>query len=262
MLSFLIRNLLVRLMMGRYTRIVALCATVFLSSCSHSIEPLKHSDLERWVRAYENIASVSPKLLDQKRASRAGALLACSACRSTLEEQVVKAGFPDLRAFLVIDTRIRVAQVNFLHRQMTKALVSLDHGVQAGAKESCPPLGSFDTKQQMVENSMTLVCWVLTKKVEQMRKTSEIEDAILRKMTIERDVVFVGENYATLDRAISDQRLIEDYRADLSPEEKNSPDPQRVQACNRLKLGFGDVQDKTKCPEIKTPLIRPSFQGG
>lgn len=72
-------------------------------------------------------------------------------------------------------------------------------------------------------------------------------------MTIESDVVFVGENYASLDRVFSNQRLIEDYRSELLPEEKNSPDPQRVRACNRLELGLGDAQDKTRCPEIKTP---------
>ena len=88
-----------------------------------------------------------------------------------------------------------------------------------------------------------------------MRKTSEIENTIISKMTIESDVAFVSENYATLDRTISDQRLIEDYRNDLSPEEENSPDPQRVQACNRLKLGLGDPQDNTKCPDIKTALL-------
>jgi len=224
-----------------------------LSSCGHSFEPLKHSDLERWVRAYENIASVSSDLLDQKRASRAGTLLACSACRSTLEDQVTKAGYPNLQAFLVIDTRIRAAEVAFLHRQMTNALDSLDHGMQADAKESCAPTGSSDLNQRMVEHGITLVCWVLAKKVEKMRKTSEIEDAVISKMTVESDVVFVSENYATLDRTISDMRLLEDYRNDLLPEEKGSLDLQRVRACNRLKLGLGDEQDKIKCPEIIPP---------
>ena len=239
-------------MIKSYARVIALCTTMFLSSCDHSVQPLKPSDLERWVRAYENIASVSPNLLDKKRNSRAGTLLACSACRSILEDQVVKAGYPSLQAFLVVDTRIRVAQVDFLHRQMTNALDSVEQGVKADLK-SCTRSDSSDPNQRMVEHSMTLVCWVLVKKVEQMRKTSGIEDAIISKMTIESDVVFVSENYATLDRTLSDTRLIEDYRNDLSPEEKNSPDPQRVQACNRLKLGLGDGYDKTKCPEIKSP---------
>jgi hypothetical protein len=240
-------------MMKSYTRVIALCAAMFLCSCGHSFEPLKHSDLERWVRAYENIASVSPNLLDQKRVSRAGTLLACPACRSILEDQVIKAGYPNLQAFLVIDTRIRVAEVDFLHRQMTKALDSLDHAVQADAKGSCAPKGSSDPNQRMVEHSITLVCWVLAKKVEQMKKSSEIEDAVISKMTIESDVVFISANYATLDRTLSDTRLIEDYRNDLLPEEKGSLDPQRVRACNRLKLGLGDKQDKSKCPEIITP---------
>jgi len=241
-------------MIQRFSQIVALCGTIFLGSCSRPIEPLDHGDLERWVRAYGNIASISPKLLDQKRAVRASTLLTCSACRSTLEEQVVKAGYPNLPAFLVIDTRIKAAQVNVLHRQMTKALDSLDREFQADTKEPCVSSGPRDQNQQMVEHGMTLVCWVLAKKVEQMRKTSEVEDAIISKMTIESDVVFVGKNYATLDRAMSDQRLIEDYRIDLSSEEKNSPDPQRLQACNRLELGLGDDKGKTKCPAIrKTP---------
>ena len=244
-------------MMKRYARVIALCATMLLSSCGHSVEPLKPQDLELWVRAYENIASVSPDLLDQKRASRAGTLLACSACRSTLGDQVVKAGYPSLQAFLVIDTRIRVAQVDFLHRQMTNALDSLDHGLQADAKESCTRSGSPDPNRRMMERGMTLICWVLAKKVEQMRKTSEIEDAVISKMTIESDVVFVSENYATLDRTLSDTRLIEDYRNDLLPEEKDSLDPQRVRACNRLELGLGDEKDKTKCPEIKTHEFWP-----
>jgi hypothetical protein len=239
-------------MMKIYARVIALCVTMFFSSCGHSVEPLKPRDLKRWVRAYKNIASVSPILLDQKRASRAGTLLACSACRSTLEDQVVKAGYPNLQAFFFIDTRIRVAQVDLLHRQMTNALDSLDHEVQADAKESCTRSGSLDPDQRMMERSMTLVCWVLAKKVEQMRKTSGLEDAIISKMTIESDVVFVSENYATLDRTLSDTRLIEDYRNEMLPEEKNSLDPQRVQACNRLKLGLGDEKDKTTCPEIKT----------
>lgn len=157
-------------MMKRYANIIAFCTTIFLGSCSHSIEPLKHSDLERWVRAYGNIASVSPKLLDQKRASRADVLLACSACRSTLEEQVVKAGYPDLGAFLVIDTRIKVAQADFLHRQMTSALNALDHEVQAGAKESCMSSGLSHPTRPMVEHGMMLICWALAKKVEQMKK--------------------------------------------------------------------------------------------
>ena len=108
---------------------------------------------------------------------------------------------------------------------------------------------------------MTLICWVLVKKVEQMRKTSEIEDAVISKMTIESDVVFVSENYATLDRTLSDARLIEDYRNDLLPEEKDSLDPQRVRACNRLELGLGDEKDKIKCPDIKTPhrWVPPKF---
>ena len=257
MLSFLIVSLLVRLMMKRYTGIVALCATVFVGSCSQSIEPLKQSELERWVRAYENIAMASPDLLDKKRASRASTLLACAVCRSTLEELVVDAGYPNLPAFLVIDARIRVAQVYFLHRQMTNALDSLYDGVRGDATQPCIPSGSLGTNQQIVENGITLICWVLTKKIEQIKKTGELEDAIIRKMTIESDVAFVSKNYATLDRTTSDQRLIDDYRNDLSPDEKNSPDPQRAQACNRLKIGLGDAQDKSKCPDIKTPLIRP-----
>lgn len=240
-------------MMKSYTRGITFCAAILLSSCGYSFEPLTHSDLERWVRAYGNITSVSPKLLDQKRASRADTLLACSACRSTLEDQVIKAGYPNLQAFLVIDTRIRLAEVDFLHRQMTKALDSLDHAVQADAKESCAPKGSSDPNQRMVEHSITLVCWALAKKVEQMKKSSEIEDVVISKMTIESDVVFVSANYATLDRTLSDTRLIEDYRNDLLPEEKSSPDPQHVRACDRLKLGLGDEQDKSKCPEIIKP---------
>lgn len=245
----------------RYTEIAAaLCFTLILGGCNHAIEPLKRSDLERWVRAYENIAAVSPKLLDQKRASRADTVLTCSACRSTLEDQLVKAGYPNLRTFLVIDTRIRAAQVDFLHRQMTIAFKLVDNGVREQAKEKCVTSGSADANQQIVEHSMALVCWVLTKKIEQMRQTSELEDAIISKMTIESDVVFVGENYATVDRAGSDQRLIEEYRNGQSPEEKHAPNPKRVQACNRLELGLGDAQDKTTCPEIKAPLQRPIFQ--
>lgn len=235
--------------MKRYARTMSLCFAVVLSSCSQSIEPLKHSDLQRWVRAYENIASASPALLDQKRASRSGSLLACSACRSTLQDQVVKAGYPSLPAFLLIDTRIKAAELDFLHRQMTNALDALDQGVRAEAKKSCVSSDSSVPDQQIVEHGLSLVCWILVKKLEQMKKTSGMEDAIISKITIENDVVFVGENFATLDRTLSDQRLIDEFRNGLLPEEKNSPDPQRVQACKRLKLGLGDAQDRTKCPK-------------
>lgn len=241
-------------MMKLYARIISLCVTIFLSGCNHSIKPLNDSDLERWIHAYENITAVSPTLLQQKRASREGTLLTCSACRSILEAQVVKAGYSNLPEFFVIDMRIRVAQVDFLHRQMTKAVDSLSQGVKAEAKESCVSSGSSDPDQQLVEHGLSLVCWVLVKRVEQMSKTSRMEDAIISKITIESDVVFVGENYATMDRTLSDQRLIEDYRYDLSPEAKRSPDPQRAQACDRLALGLGDAQDRAKCPGIRNAV--------
>lgn len=235
-------------MMKRHARLILLCATMFLAGCGESFEPLQRSDLERWVRAYENIAVVSPALLEQKRASGADSVLTCSTCRSTLGDQVVKAGYPNLQSFVITDTRIKVAQIDFLHRKMTSILGSLDDAARAEAKKSCVASDSSDPDKQIVAHGLSLICWMLVRHVEQMKKTSAMEDAIISKISIESDVVFVGENYATMDRTMSDERLIEDYGHSLSPQERNSPDRQRIRACNRLELGFGDAQDKATCP--------------
>ncbi|MBA53936.1 MAG: hypothetical protein CMK89_05725 [Pseudomonadales bacterium] len=77
-----------------------------LGACDTNPLALTEEDVERYIRAYENIAEVSGELEQARIDSKSLTIFDCEECRSIWRRAVQDAGYSDLKRFMLADLRI------------------------------------------------------------------------------------------------------------------------------------------------------------
>ena len=77
-----------------------------LGACDSNPLALTEEDVERYIRAYENIAKVSGELEQARIDSKSLTIFDCEECRSIWRRAVQDAGYSNLKSFMLADLRI------------------------------------------------------------------------------------------------------------------------------------------------------------
>lgn len=77
-----------------------------LGACDSNPLALTEEDVERYIRAYENIANVSGELEQARINSQSFTIFDCEECRSIWRRAVQDAGYSNLKSFMLADLRI------------------------------------------------------------------------------------------------------------------------------------------------------------
>jgi len=189
-------------------KILAFFAIILISGCDFLPGPLTDEDIEKYVAAYENIAEVSPILEKQKKDSNSSSVLTCTECYSTLNDAVVKAGYKDLKDFLIADTRIHLTLRYYTYAQITKIVGEASNGVTPEEFCAIPEhIQNSKDPQEVKKQCENIKVWA-----GYLKTISNAIYAIAEKLLTDGDIAVVAKNIEGIEKALFNPKLVDDFR--------------------------------------------------
>lgn len=185
---------------------------LILSGCDFLPKPLTDKDIEQYIKAYQNIAEVSPILEKQKKESGSVTIFTCKECYSTLNDAVVKAGYDDLQQFLVADTRIHLTLKYYAYASIAKLVGEAGGEVseKIPAEEICAiPENIQNSKdpQEMKTQCENIKIWS-----GYLAKISKTIYAIAEKLINDSDMAVVARHAEAIESALFNPKLVDEFR--------------------------------------------------
>lgn len=180
----------------------------FISGCDFLPKPLTDQDIEKYIAAYENIAEASPSLEKQKRDSNSSTVLTCAECYNTLNDAVVKAGYKDLKDFLIADTRIHLTLRYYTYAQITKIVGEASSGVTPEEFCAVPErIQNSKDPEQVKKQCENIKVWA-----GHLKTISSSIYAIAEKLLTDGDIAVVAKNIEGIEKALFNPKLVDDFR--------------------------------------------------
>lgn len=189
-------------------KILSFVAILFISGCDFLPKPLTDKDIEKYITAYENIAEVSPTLEKQKQNSNSSTVLTCTECYKTLNDAVVKAGYDDLKDFLIADTRIHLTLRYYTYAQITKIVGEASSGVTPEEFCAVPErIQNSKDPQEVKKQCENIKVWA-----GYLKTISSAIYAIAEKLLTDGDIAVIAKNIDSIEKALFNPQLVDDFK--------------------------------------------------
>lgn len=179
-----------------------------VSACGFFSKTLTDQEVEQYIKAYQNIAEASPKLSKQKESSHSTTLLTCLPCHDTLRDAVVKAGYADVKSFLIADARMHLALNYYYHLELARLAGDTTHAVKA--QDFCQLTDSVNASQD--PKQAKLICQKITTTTSYLKKIGDVIYKIAESLLQEGDAAVVAKHAEAIQQALSNEHLVDDFR--------------------------------------------------
>jgi hypothetical protein len=194
--------------MKNFALILLVFVTALLSACKLLTKPLSDADISQYIQTYNNIAAVSPTLEKQKSDSKSTTILTCTACHDTLRDAVTKAGYADIKSFLIADARMHLTLNLYYHLKLTELVGEAANGVPA--EDFCKVAdlinGTPDPKQA------TEYCRKIKTTTGYLKKLGDVVVNLAKKLLSDGDIETVGKQVDSINAALTNENLIADFK--------------------------------------------------
>lgn len=184
-----------------------LCLPLLLCACSAFTSALTDKDVAQYIKAYDNIAAISPELTKLQSDNKSIALMTCGPCRARLEQAVQEAGYVDLKAFMAMDIRMHLTLRAWVYVTITKMGGEVGQGV--AASDFCKLKENIARSANPEE--MKRHCDRLQSYSSYLDKAGAIAVAVAEKLLKEGDIDVVAKHESAIFKAFVNPKLHDDY---------------------------------------------------
>lgn len=184
---------------------------VMIVSCNYLIDSLTEEDIAQYVKAYDNLAKVSPLIDKELINSQSESIFTCKECRNLMSKAVTDAGYSSFKWFIVMDLRIHYTMRYVLYLQIAEFI---------GDEAKDIPLESLCTNQkirsmldQEQKKKIDENCIHVAALSQHISIVASLINNVAKQLLIKGDLKILGENFDKIQAVISNEKLSEELRS-------------------------------------------------
>ena len=176
---------------------------LLLCACSVLTSALTDKDVAQYIKAYENIAAISPELTKLQSDNKSLSVMTCAPCRARLEQAVQEAGYADLKSFIAMDIRMHLTLRAWVYVEITRMGGVV--GQQVAAADFCKLKENIARSSNPEE--MKRHCDRLHSYSSYLDKAGAIAVKLAEKLLKEGDIDVVAKHQDAIHKAFTNPKL-------------------------------------------------------
>ncbi len=187
--------------------LLLLCLPLLLCACSVLSSALTDKDVAQYIKAYENIAAISPELTKLQADDKALTLITCAPCRVRLEQAVQEAGYDDMKSFVAMDIRMHLTLRAWVYVEITR--IGGEVGQKVAAEDFCrikENIAKSDNPEEMRRH-----CDRLQSYSGYLDKAGGIAVKLAEKLLDKGDIDVVAKHHDAIHKAFVNPKLHDEY---------------------------------------------------
>lgn len=186
----------------------ALTLLLLLGSCGYIIAPLNDKDIQQYIKAYENLATISPQLANERAKSNSVSILTCKECLALLDTAVKEAGYSSYRSFLATDIRIHYAMRHVLYLEIAQITAGVASDVPD--EQFCSDPGSVVISDKAKTEQVEKLCGQISTIAGFIEKFARWFDGVADKLVTEGDLEVVAKYLDQIHAVQTNENLIDE----------------------------------------------------
>ncbi len=184
-----------------------LCLPLLLSACSVFTSALTDKDVAQYIKAYDNIAAISPELAKLKSDNASLSVLTCGPCRARIEQAVQEAGYADLKTFIAMDIRMHYTLRAWAYVAITK--MGGEVGQKVAAEDFCKIKENIARSANPEE--LKRHCDRLQSYSSYLDKAGMVAVKLAERLLKEGDIEVVAKHLDAITKALNNPKLPDEF---------------------------------------------------
>jgi hypothetical protein len=182
---------------------------LLLSSCGFLVPSLTETDIQQYIKAYDNFAAISPQLQSERKKSNSISILTCGKCLGLLDSATQKAGYSGFKSFLVTDIRIHYSMRYVIYLKIAQLLGSAASEVP-DEQHYCTNPDNTEISDKKKKEEADRLCRQISSLSGFIKKFGHFVDAAAEKMIFKGDLVIVEKHFDGIHAAHTNNKLIDE----------------------------------------------------